>query len=91
MSGKSNLRLWLYRLVVLLLIALYFGALLYVLYFFTILGDKYLVKPLVGTWSGIGEMPWQIWAFMGTIFFLIFTAIFYTYKMYRFLRCLFWE
>lgn len=91
MNGKSTLRLWLYRLLVLLMFALYFGAILYVLYFFTILGDKHLVKPLAGTWSGIGDMPWQIWAFMSTIFFLIGAFIFYTYKIYCFLRCLFWE
>lgn len=77
------------RIGILFLFALHFGVILATLYFVWKFGHRHLVEPLVGTWDGLSEMPLPVKIYWGALIFLIVSASFFVYKVFRYVRKIF--
>lgn len=77
------------RIGILFLFGLHFGVILATLYFVWTFGHRHLVEPLSGTWDGISDMPLQVKMYWGIMIFLTFSALFFVYKVFRYVRKLF--
>lgn len=74
------------RIGILFLFALHFGVILATLYFVWKFGHRLLVEPLAGTWDGLSEMPLQVKMYWGAMVLLTFSALFFVYKVFRYVR-----
>lgn len=74
---------------ILLLFSLHCGLILGTLYFVWSFGHRHLIEPAAGTWDGWSDMPLQIKMYWGVMIFLVFSAIYFVYKVFHSIRKLF--